>query len=194
MLFRSGEGNYTRSSGSGAAAAVVAGAAALLMSAFPLASPVFIHQALIEGAVPVNDERDLNAEGAGLINVQASFEWLQQRFMPNQYTILPTSVPLIYAGIVTSSDYANVSQYSEFQENQLLEYDITSLLSTQAMMTALVVSNSSQQDALNMTSIHLPLNQFGFEYGLSDNPEERQFHWFSEFNVVREFQIGRAHV
>ena len=35
-------------------------------------------------------------------------------------------------------------------------------------------------------AIDLPLNQFGVQYTLSNDPTP-QFDWFSEFNVVREF-------
>ena len=181
-----GQENYTRSSGTGAAAAVVAGAAAILLAAFPLATPVLIHQALIETSTSITSNQDLNTEGAGLVNVSAAFNWLSNIFTPNEFEIIPLSVPLPYAGVVTSSDYLNMSDYSEVLDNGLLEYDISALFSTQAMMTALVVTNSSDMEAMNMSAIHLALNQFGIEYSLSDTPEVRNFHWFSEFNVVRE--------
>ncbi|RLD77642.1 MAG: hypothetical protein DRJ15_13135 [Bacteroidetes bacterium] len=59
------------------------------------------------------------------------------------------------------------------------------------MMAALLTTNSSDpyNSSIgygNLTSIHLPINQFGIEYSLSEQPDNSQFHWFSEFNVVRE--------
>jgi subtilisin family serine protease len=189
----SAESNYTRASGTGAAAAVVAGAAAILMSAFPMASPQFIHQALVKTATPITQiagrtGNDMNSEGAGLINVSAAFDYLNQFFPINQYKIIPLSVPLLYPGVITSTDIQNITStdFAQFSNNTLDSYDITALFSTQAMMTALVISNSTDQSAMNMTSIHLPLNQFGLEYSLSTNPNKREFYWFSQFKVVRE--------
>ncbi|RLI62607.1 MAG: hypothetical protein DRO88_11630, partial [Promethearchaeia archaeon] len=184
--------NYTKASGTGAAAAVTAGAAAILMSAFPLATPVLIQQALMKNAIPITSDQDLNIEGAGLINIPTAFEWLNKTFIPNQFEFKPTSIPLIYPGIVTTSDIRNVSDLA-YSSNNVDPYEISAVFSTQAMMDALIVLNSSkdaketnQEFSSNSSSIHLPLNQFGLEYTISNNKNETFFHWFSEFNVIRE--------
>ncbi len=185
--------NYTKASGTGAAAAVTAGAAAILMSAFPLATPVLIQQALMESAISITTDQDLNVEGTGLINIPAAFAWLDKIFIPNQFDITPTSIPLIYPGIITTSDIRNVSDLA-FSSNDLDPYEISAVFSTQAMSSALIVLNSSknatdqveQEFTTNSSSIHLPLNQFGLEYTLSDDENKKIFHWFSEFNVIRE--------
>ena len=185
--------NYTRASGTGAAAAVVAGAAAILMSAFPLATPVLIQQALMESAISITADQDLNVEGTGLVNIPTAFAWLDKKFNPNQFDFIPSSIPLIYPGIISTSDIRNVSDLA-YSSNDLDPYEISAIFSTQAMMSALIVLNSSknateqvdQEFTTNSSSIHLPLNQFGLEYSLSDDENTTIFHWFSEFNVIRE--------
>ncbi|MHA1520009.1 MAG: S8 family serine peptidase, partial [Promethearchaeota archaeon] len=66
------QANYTKSSGTGAAAAIIAGAAAILISAFPLATPILIQKAMMETAMPLSHSQDLNSEGAGFINLPAA--------------------------------------------------------------------------------------------------------------------------
>ena len=93
---------------------------------------------------------------------------------------------MFYPGFVSTNDMFNVSRFN-FNDfgSDYVGYDITALMSTQAMMTALIVSNMSNPEmAMNFSSMHLPLNQFGLKYNTSENKTE--FHWFSEFNVVRE--------
>ena len=183
--------NYTRASGTGVAAAVVAGAAAVLISAFPLASPELIRMALINGAVSITQNHDLNSEGAGLINLPSAYNWLKNIFGdPQSIRKDLISAPLFYPGFVSTNDIMNVSRYNyEDFGSEYVGSDITALMSSQAMMTALIVSNISDPDmAANFSTFHLPLNQFGLKYNTSENKTE--FHWFSEFNVVRELSQG----
>ncbi len=183
--------NYTRASGTGAAAAVVAGAAALLISAYPLASPELIRMALINTATSLSQTPDLNSEGAGLINLPAAYNWLKNIFgEPQNVRKDLITAPLFYPGFVTTNDIMNASRYNYEQfGSEYIGYDITALMSTQAMMTALIISNISNPNmTANFSTFHLPLNQFGIKYNTSQNSSE--FHWFSEFKVVRELSQG----
>jgi hypothetical protein len=169
--------NYTRSSGTGAAAAVVAGAIALLIDAFPLANPYLLRNAICDTASSITG--NLNQEGNGLINVSAAYNWLYSYFGKTQYTKLPYSVPLIYTGFITTRDSQNWTA-NQTDLTDITAYDMTALFSTQAMMSAIILTNGTSAETLNFTQIHLALNQFGLQY-------ENRTHWFSEFQIAREF-------
>ncbi|MBD3353321.1 MAG: S8 family serine peptidase, partial [Candidatus Lokiarchaeota archaeon] len=173
--------NYTKSSGTGAATAVVAGCLALLIEAFPLANPQLLTTAICNTAYPISE--DLNAEGSGLINVSAAYDYLHAIFGEENYERLAFSVPLPYAGIISTS---NSSQWNETALGQSLDmnsinaYDMNTIFSTQALMDAVVLTNGTSEETLDFVQIHTPLNQFGLRY-------EDRVHWFSEFRVVKEF-------
>ena len=168
------DGNYTMSSGTGAAASVVSGAVALLLEAFPLATPELIRYAIVSSAIQISD--DNNAVGAGLINVYAAYNFLLDYFTPKQYKVLNLPAPLIYPGVIYSQDSMNLAD-SIIRPSNLHAYDISALLSSQIMLPILMINNGSDY---NFTTIHLLLNQFGLRYN------ESRTNWFSEFNVVRE--------
>ncbi len=183
------ESNYTRASGTGAAAAVCAGGIALLLEAFPLATPVMIQQALQRGAHTISQSSDINIEGSGLIDLWASFQWMRDIFGEQTQKLKSSSVPLFYSGIVTNKDLNNVSQYSiDLNYSNLENYDSAVMVSSQLMSTALLVSDLNESDPLDVQNLafHFPLNQFGITYEISSNSDSREFHWFSEFNVVKE--------
>jgi subtilisin family serine protease len=81
--------NYTKSSGTGAAAAIVAGALALLIQAFPLANPQLLRTAICTTAKPIN--KDQNAEGSGLINVSAAYDYLNSLLGQTDFKRMPFS-------------------------------------------------------------------------------------------------------
>ncbi|MHA1340276.1 MAG: DUF4350 domain-containing protein [Promethearchaeota archaeon] len=172
--------NYTRNSGTGAAAAVVAGAIALLIQAFPLANPQIIRNAICETANPITN--DLNSEGSGVINISAAYDYLYSYFGNNPYETLPFSVPLIYGGVVYNS---NTSSWNEtalgqpINMSQVHAYDMATIISTQALMDAVIILNGTTNETLNFTQIHMPLNQFGLRF-------DGRIHWLSEFKVARE--------
>ncbi|MHA2000464.1 MAG: S8 family serine peptidase [Promethearchaeota archaeon] len=184
-------GNYTRASGTGPAAAVVAGAVAILLSAFPMVTPALIHQSIMETATPIHIEQDLNSEGKGLINVEAAFNWLDKYFQTHQDQLSPTSAPLLYPGIVSTKNisiYGDGTLPSNYYQG-IQTYDISGVMSSQGMMDMIISTNSSVNPNSNvtmenLTAIHLPLNQFGLCFSLNSSSSE--FHWFSEFNVIRE--------
>ncbi|MHA1821011.1 MAG: DUF4350 domain-containing protein [Promethearchaeota archaeon] len=169
--------NYTRASGTGAAAAVVAGAIALLIQAFPLANPQILRTAICNTARVIKG--DLNSEGAGVINVSAAYDYLYQFFGETNYTRLPFSVPLIYSGFISTSDTANWTQ-NQTDLAGINAWDMTELFSTQAMMSIVMITNGTSNETADFTQIHLTLNQFGLYF-------DGRNHWFSEFRVDREF-------
>ncbi|GAB4317869.1 MAG: hypothetical protein Kow0069_20750 [Promethearchaeota archaeon] len=186
--------NYTRSSGTGAAAAVVAGVVALLLEAFPLATPHLIREALQRTARPISG--DENAEGAGLVDAVGAFQFLDRRLGSGRIPSFPLTAPLLYPGAVTSVDTYNLSSNSSAWPAGYRAYDSGLLLSTQAMASVAFVTNVS--DA-NFTTVHLPLNQFGVrftsEYAseplvpLLEPVTGERFVWLSQFDVLREMHL-----
>ena len=82
-----------------AATAVVAGACAVLISLFPLATPEMIKIGLMKTAKPMLS--NTSADGHGLINVTAAAVWLNN-YTQSNYTIglrLPQTT--IYPGIIS---------------------------------------------------------------------------------------------
>ncbi len=177
--------NYTRNSGTGAAAAIVAGCVALLIEAFPLANPQLIRTALSDSCTPILG--DFNTEGCGLVNVSAAYDFLFNYFGNNQFTKIPYSAPLIYTGFISTSDTSNWTESLNSSEmTEVNNYDLNAIVSTQLLFDAIFVSNGTDQ--IDFTQIHLPINQFGFDYG-------GRVHWLSEFTVLREFhQISTVNI
>ncbi|MCF2139920.1 MAG: S8 family serine peptidase [Candidatus Lokiarchaeota archaeon] len=183
------DSSFTRASGTGAAAAVCAGGVALLLNAFPLATPVIIQQALMRGAHSISFPQDINSEGSGLIDLLASYSWLQDFYKKNFTDFQSSSVPLFYSGMITNEDLTNVSQYStDLNYSQIENTTFSAFMSSQMMSSALVINTLNESNPLNVQniSIHLPLNQFGVGYSLSGDSEDFEFHWLSEFKVVKE--------
>ncbi|HMF34195.1 MAG TPA: DUF4350 domain-containing protein [Candidatus Lokiarchaeia archaeon] len=195
--------NYTMASGTAAAAAVVAGAIALLIQVFPSVTPELMKIALMRTAHPITGNE--NVEGAGLIDVYAAYLYLQQYLEMSSIYKFPVTAPVLYPGIVESVDSQNYS--SVYNSTPGWQYwDSAMLLSTQAMMTAAVVMNASD---FNFTMVDLPLNQFGVLYNypvesssgtgllgeinlndLLPSPDNNSFHWLSEFQVLRELHLA----
>jgi len=197
--------NYTRASGTGAAAAVVAGAIALLIQVFPTVTPALMKIALRRTARPILG--DENAEGAGLIDVYAAYDYLNRYLEIGSIYNFPVSAPLVYPGALLSIDSLNISEdYSLDPDWQY--WDSAVMMSTQAMMTAAIIVNGS---ATNFSQVFLPLNQFGVCYNLEKDPssgngglmgaidlesllpnpgDNKSFHWLSEFQVLREMHLA----
>src|SRR4030042_2028205 len=196
--------NYTRASGTGAAAAIVAGTVALLIQVFPLVTPALMKIALRRTSHPIDG--DENSEGAGLIDVYSAYEYLKQYLNVGSIYKFPLTAPLVYPGALVSIDSLNISRTESYKSNWQY-WDSAVMMSTQAMMTAAIIANSSTP---NFSEIFLPLNQFGVSYVLEKdpssgnegllgaidlesllrNPEHKSFHWFSEFEVLRELHLA----
>ncbi len=199
--------NYTMASGTGAAAAIVAGAIALLIQVFPTVTPELMKIALRRTARPILS--DENSEGAGLLDVYAAYEYLKLYLDLGSIYKFPLTAPLVYPGALVSLDSLNISRTESLlpgKENWQY-WDSAVMMSSQAMMTAAVIANGTD---LNFTELFLPLNQFGVSYNLAKDPyqgaggllgaidlesllpspDNKSFHWLSEFEVLREMHLA----
>ncbi|MFW9846922.1 MAG: S8 family serine peptidase, partial [Candidatus Thorarchaeota archaeon] len=98
--------NYTVSDTTSASAAIVAGAAAILMQAFDRATPLVLANVLRDTAIPIG--YGANDGGAGLLNLPAAFDYLASIQNPIDPHNRTTGTPLLALGIVTASG-ANAS-------------------------------------------------------------------------------------
>lgn len=167
--------NYTTHSSTSAACAVVAGAVALLLDAYPLATPESLKTALLQTARPLTTE--WNVEGAGVIDVASAARYLQGHL--DDQVPVPARVPnsLFYPGGLSSMDVYNVTRLQN-GSSTWDPYDLFAVCSTQAMVPLAGIHNGSDPEFL---SLHLPLNQFAVK------TSARGVEFFSEFEVVREF-------
>ncbi|MFQ5832487.1 MAG: S8 family serine peptidase [Candidatus Thorarchaeota archaeon] len=106
--------NYTVSDTTTASAAIVAGAAAILMQAFDRATPLVLSNVLRDTATAIG--YGANDGGAGLLNLLASFEYLASKQTPIKPHNRTTGTPLLALGIVTASgtDASTVLLMSSF--------------------------------------------------------------------------------
>ena len=93
--------NYTIADTTTASAAIVAGAAALLIQAFDRATPITLSNVLRDTATAIG--YGANDGGAGLLNIRAAFNYLSTRQTPTEPHTRTTSTPLLALGIVTAS-------------------------------------------------------------------------------------------
>ncbi|MFX0108849.1 MAG: S8 family serine peptidase, partial [Candidatus Hodarchaeota archaeon] len=95
--------DYVIADSTTASAAVVAGAAAILMEAFDRATPIVISNVLRDTAISI--EEGANDGGAGVIDLKAAFEYLSTRQTPISPHNRTTGTPLFALGVVTTSGY-----------------------------------------------------------------------------------------
>jgi subtilisin family serine protease len=174
--------SFIQQSSSGAAAALVTGLVAILISHFPTATPEMIKIALLKTAHPLSISSDVNEEGFGLINISATFNFLQQ-YLPTHYSIQdrPTPSQALYPGTIINVDAYNETNNPLHAENWD-PYDIFALTGTQGMITALGVINGSEYSESTQYDIHIPMNQFGIAYN-------QTYLTFSELEVYREMDM-----
>ncbi|TFG13576.1 hypothetical protein EU537_05830 [Candidatus Thorarchaeota archaeon] len=92
---------YVRGDTTAASAAIVAGAASLLMEAFDRATPIVIANTLRDTATPL--DYGANDAGAGLLNLPAAFDELSRKQRPISTHNRTTGIPLLAFGLLTSS-------------------------------------------------------------------------------------------
>ncbi|MHA1741066.1 MAG: S8 family serine peptidase [Candidatus Thorarchaeota archaeon] len=89
---------YVRADTTAASAAIVAGAAAILLQAFDRATPIVVGNVFRDTATPL--DYDANDAGAGLLNLRAAFDYLRTRQGPVESQARTTGIPLLATGIV----------------------------------------------------------------------------------------------
>ncbi|TFG94737.1 hypothetical protein E4H12_14635, partial [Candidatus Thorarchaeota archaeon] len=95
--------NYTIADTTTASAAIIAGAAAILLQAFDRATPITLGNVLRDTATRI--PYGANDGGAGLLNLNAAFNYLSTKQNPIEPHSRTTGTPLIALGIVTATGY-----------------------------------------------------------------------------------------
>lgn len=95
--------NYTIADTTTASAAITAGAAAILLQAFDRATPIALGNILRDTATPI--PYGANDGGAGLLNLQAAFDYLSTKQTPIEPHERTTGAPLLALGLVSASGY-----------------------------------------------------------------------------------------
>jgi subtilisin family serine protease len=93
--------NYTIADTTTASAAITAGAAAILLQAFDRATPITLGNVLRDTATII--PYGANDGGAGLLNVQAAFDYLSVRQNPVTPHNRTTGTPLLALGLISAS-------------------------------------------------------------------------------------------
>ncbi len=93
--------NYTIADTTAASAAITAGAVAILLQAFDRATPITLANVLRDTATQIG--YGANDGGAGLLNLQAAFDYLSTQQTPGDPHTRTTSLPLLALGLVTAS-------------------------------------------------------------------------------------------
>lgn len=157
--------NYTVASTTAAAAAYVAGLAALLLQSSMYASPESVKIALIKTAVDLYESP--NIQGAGLVNPYSAYSYLKSKggtplnLDKRTYTIGLPPAPLL----VNSTD---ISSYC--------------LVGSCGTFTAMSLSNHTS----NFNSSHLLQGMFGVSYGGGDTI------WLATGTVLRELHVSHV--
>ncbi|MFB0561786.1 MAG: S8 family serine peptidase [Candidatus Lokiarchaeia archaeon] len=142
--------SYTSSTGTAAATGYVAGVAALLLQAFPFLSPEALRVGMMSTALDLGE--DQNTQGAGLIDANATYNYLKDFNEPLGAITRVVTPALPYTGFF----YTN---------------DITSQLSTYCIVGTYgtFVGMQTQNTASGFNSTHLLQGRFAVKYNESDN-------------------------
>ncbi len=143
-----------------ASAAIVAGAAALLMSAFDRATPIVIGNVLRETATKL--AYGANDAGAGLLNLPAAFDYLSRRQEPIEIQTRRTGSALLAFGLVTAAGN-----------------NVTSIMMMSSYGTSLMTIDSRGPN----TDIHMLLGMFSIKW---NNMEPTNL---MNFKVKRELHL-----
>jgi len=149
---------YIRADSTTAAAAVTAGAAALLMEAFDRATPIVLTNILRDTATPLN--AGANDAGAGLLNITRAFDYLASIQSPIEPHNRTTGIPLVAYGLLSTQGRG---------------------ASTTILMSSFGTSVVAlDQRAAQNASVHLLMGMFSLRW------ENRSPTNLMEFNVKRE--------
>lgn len=154
--------NYTIADTTTASAAITAGAAAILLQAFDRASPITLGNVLRDTATPIG--YGANDGGAGLLNLQAAFDYLSTQQTPVDPHTRVTSLPLLALGLVTASG----SDAS------------TTMLMSSFGTTLIALDERNAQDS----GIHMMMGMFSLKWNNEDPTNLMMFDVKSEFHQV----------
>ncbi|MFW9794488.1 MAG: S8 family serine peptidase [Candidatus Thorarchaeota archaeon] len=154
--------NYTIADTTAASAAITAGAAAILLEAFDRVSPIAIANVLRDTATSIG--YGANDGGAGLINLQAAFDYLSTQQTPGDPHARTTSLPLLALGLVTASG-TDAS---------------TTMLMSSFGTTLVALDERNPQDS----GIHMMMGMFSLKWNNEDPTNLMMFNVKSEFHQV----------
>lgn len=138
--------SYTSATGTAAATAYVAGVAALLLQAFPFLSPEALRVGMMSTALDLGE--DPNTQGAGLIDANATYNFLKNLEEPLGGITRVITPALPYTGFFYTNDVAS----------QLSTYCIVGTYGT-------FVGMQTQNTASGFNSTHLLQGRFAVKYG-----------------------------
>lgn len=142
--------NYTTATGTFAAAGYVAGAAALLLEAFPFLNPEALRVGMMKTAIDLGE--DSNTQGMGLLDANATYYYLKNLGEPlgNITRVFTPALP--YTGFFFTNDTTS----------KLATYCIVGTYGT-------FIGMLTQNTTSNFNSTHLLQGRFGVKYNGSDN-------------------------
>ncbi|MGD9397025.1 MAG: S8 family serine peptidase [Candidatus Thorarchaeota archaeon] len=154
--------NYTIADTTAASAAITAGAAAILLQAFDRVGPIALGNVLRDTATPIG--YGANDGGAGLLNLQAAFDYLSTQQTPGDSHARITSLPLLALGLITASG-TDAS---------------TTMLMSSFGTTLVALDERNPQDS----GIHLMMGMFSLKWNNEDPMNLMMFDVKSEFHQV----------
>jgi len=154
--------NYTIADTTAASAAITAGAAAILLQAFDRATPITLANVLRDTATSIG--YGANDGGAGLLNLQAAFDYLSTQQTPADPHTRITSLPLLALGIITASG-TDAS---------------TTMLMSSFGTTLVAIDTRNPKDS----GIHLMMGMFSLKWNNEDPTNLMMFDVKSEFHQV----------
>jgi subtilisin family serine protease len=154
--------NYTIADTTAASAAITAGAAAILLQAFDRVSPIALGNVLRDTATPIG--YGANDGGAGLLNLQAAFDYLSTQQTPADPHDRITSLPLLALGLISASG-TDAS---------------TTMLMSSFGTTLVAIDTRNPQDS----GIHLMMGMFSLKWNNEDPTNLMMFNVKSEFHQV----------
>ncbi|MBD3404716.1 MAG: S8 family serine peptidase [Candidatus Lokiarchaeota archaeon] len=153
--------NYIIADTTSASAAIVAGAVAILMQAFNRATPIVLGNVLRDTATII--PYGANDAGAGLLNLEAAFDYLSIRQKPGDATNRTTGTPLLAIGLLTSS-----------------AQDASTSLLMSSFGTSVLALDQRGED----TGIHLLMGMFSLRWNDNDPMNLMQFDVKREMHQV----------
>mgnify|MGYP005844869057 CR=1 FL=1 len=142
--------NYTTATGTFAAAGYLAGAAALLLQAFPFLSPEALRVGMMKTAIDLGE--DPNTQGAGLLDANATYNYFENLGEPlgNITRVFTPALP--YTGFFFTNDTSsNLATYC--------------IVGTYGTFVGILTQNTTS----NFNGAHLLQGRFGVKYNGSDN-------------------------